>query len=247
MADEPTLLWAEMTPAQLSAAVRHCPVAYVPLGLLEWHGDHLPLGTDFLKISGIALAAARRTSGVVLPPIYLGRPGFGSFAGTMVFSEDLVYRLLTEVFEQLQKCGFKVIVVLTGHYGPVQVDLVKRAAADYSGRTGLAILAQPEYEGIDPPPADHAGKWETSFSLALYPRLVHMDQFAPGVCPIERYDAQWASFDAEHRDWTWREDLRETASAEAGREMIVRIVDRLATLVAVALAETRPADESTGA
>jgi creatinine amidohydrolase len=236
------LLWAEMTPDRFVAAVSRCPVAYVPLGLLEWHGDHLPLGTDFLKISGIALAAASRTGGVVLPPIYIGRPGFGSFAGTMTFSEDLVYKLLAELFEQLQKCGFKVIVVLTGHYGPVQVNLVKRAAADYSARTGLAVIAQPEYEGIDPPPADHAGKWETSFSQALYPHLVHMDAFSPGECPIERYDARWAAFDAEHRPWIWREDLRDTASAEAGQEMIGRIVDRLAGLVTAALSTSGPPD-----
>jgi creatinine amidohydrolase len=247
MADGSNLLWAEMTPSRFVAAVKRCPMAYVPLGLLEWHGDHLPLGTDFLKISGITLAVADRTGGVVLPPIYVGRPGFGSFAGTMTFSEDLVYKMLTELFEQLQKCGFKVIVVLTGHYGPVQVGLVKRAASDYSVRTGLAIIAQPEYEGIDPPPADHAGKWETSFSQALYPQLVHMEAFAPGECPIERYDERWAAFDAERRPWIWREDLRETASAEAGREMIDRIVDRLAGLVEAALADARRADPGAGA
>ncbi|MCL6432570.1 MAG: creatininase family protein [Anaerolineae bacterium] len=42
--------WEELTPSEFVAAVRERPVAFVPLGLLEWHGEHLPLGTDMLKI-----------------------------------------------------------------------------------------------------------------------------------------------------------------------------------------------------
>lgn len=74
--------WEELTPSEFVAAVQERPVAFVPLGLLEWHGEHLPLGTDMLKIYGIVLEVARRTGGVVLPPTFYGRPGYGSFAGT---------------------------------------------------------------------------------------------------------------------------------------------------------------------
>ncbi len=230
--------WEELTPSEFVAAVRERPVAYVPLGLLEWHGEHLPLGTDMLKIYGIVLEVAKRTGGVVLPPTFYGRPGYGSFAGTMVFSEKLVYDLLTELYGQLEKCGFKVIVVLTGHYGPIQVDLVKKTAADYMARSKIKIIAQPEYEGIDPPPADHAGKWETSFGMALYPHLVHMEKFSPGVCPVHRYGDEWVSYPRdEQTDWVWREDLRQTSSAAMGAEMIQRIADRVAGLVSAALAE----------
>ena len=243
-ASEPTRLpqqakykWEEMTPGELTAVVATSPVAYVPLGLLEWHGNHLPLGTDFLKITGICLEVARRTGGVVLPPTFYGRPGFGSFTGTLVFREELIDRLLTELLEQLEKCGFRVIVLLTGHYGPVQVGSVKGAAARFAARSRAKVIAQPEYEGIDRPPADHAGKWETSFSQALYPGLVQMDRFAPGTCPIDRYDERHASFDAERVPWVWKEDLRETSSAEEGRSMIARIADRVAGLVEEALAE----------
>ena len=230
-------LWAEMTPAEFAATLSEHPIAYVPLGLLEWHGDHLPLGTDFLKAESIVVELARRTGGIVLPPTFYGRPGFGSFVGTMVFSEQLIYQLLTELYGQLEKCGFHVIVVLTGHYGPVQVGLVKKSAADYSAASRVRIIAQPEYEGIDPPPADHAGKWETSFSQALYPQLVHMERFSPGVCAVDRYADEWAAFDAERQPWVWKEDLRQTSSAAMGAAMIGRIVDHVAARVSAALAE----------
>ena len=137
----------------------------------------------------------------------------------------------------MEKCGFKVIAVLTGHYGPIQVDLVKKTAADYMAHSRVQIIAQPEYEGIDPRPADHGGKWETSFSMALYPHLVQMDKFKPGLCPIHKYGEEWISYDSERGDWVWKEDLREMSSAAMGADMIQRIEDNIAGKVERALAE----------
>ena len=153
------------------------------------------------------------------------------------YFRGVIYKLLTELYGQLEKCGFKVIAVLTGHYGPIQVDLVKKTAADYMAHSGVRIIAQPEYEGIDPRPADHGGKWETSFSMALYPHLVQMDRFRPGECPIHKYTEEWQSYDAEAEDWVWKEDLRETSSVAMGAEMIQRIADHIAGRVKRALAE----------
>ncbi len=44
----------EMTPAEFKRAVSERPVFIVGTGILEWHADHLPLGTDALKMRGIA-------------------------------------------------------------------------------------------------------------------------------------------------------------------------------------------------
>ena len=59
-----------MRPAQLEKAIRGFPVVYVPFGLIEWHGRHLPLGNDALKAHGILVKAAERAGGVVYPPVY---------------------------------------------------------------------------------------------------------------------------------------------------------------------------------
>lgn len=237
MVEQTKLRWEEMTPAEFLAVIAERPIVYVPLGLLEWHGEHLPLGTDMLKINGIVLATARRTGGIIMPPTIYGRPGYNSFAGTIAFSEALIYNLLTELYGQLEKCGFKVIAVLTGHYGPIQVDLLRKTAEDYMARSSVRIIAQPEYEGIDPAPADHAGKWETSYGLALYPHLIQMDKFRPGLCPIHRYGDEWADYPEEKQDWIWKEDLRQSSSAAMGASMIERIADLTATKVEKALAE----------
>ena len=57
--------------------------------------------------------------------------------------------LFTELFEQLEKVGAKIIVLLTGHYGDCQVDFVKKVARLYmESNPKVQILAQPEYEGV---------------------------------------------------------------------------------------------------
>ena len=98
--------YEEMTPEEFTEAVNKMPVFIVPTGLLEWHGNHLPLGQDTLKAYGICLQVARRLNGgIVLPPNYWGRPGFSTYVGTLTFSEGLVRSLFWELFEQLKKVG----------------------------------------------------------------------------------------------------------------------------------------------
>jgi creatinine amidohydrolase len=43
-----------LRPAQIVARRKACPVAYVPIGTIEWHGEHNPVGTDTLQAEGIA-------------------------------------------------------------------------------------------------------------------------------------------------------------------------------------------------
>jgi creatinine amidohydrolase len=79
-----------MFPADFLAAVKEMPVFLMPTGLLEWHGNHLPLGQDALKAYGICLETARKLGGgIVLPPNYYGRPGFSTYAGTLTYSEEI--------------------------------------------------------------------------------------------------------------------------------------------------------------
>ena len=52
-----------MLPHEFLKAVEECPVFIIPTGLLEWHGDHLPLGLDALKIHAIALNIAQKLGG----------------------------------------------------------------------------------------------------------------------------------------------------------------------------------------
>ncbi len=59
-----------MVPAEVVARREACNLAYLPVGSLEWHGAHMPFGTDYFTVAHIAEEAARHLGGVVFPPIF---------------------------------------------------------------------------------------------------------------------------------------------------------------------------------
>jgi creatinine amidohydrolase/Fe(II)-dependent formamide hydrolase-like protein len=61
-----------MVPADIRARRDACNLAYLPVGSLEWHGSHMPFGTDYLTVTHLAEEAARRFGGVAFPPIFWG-------------------------------------------------------------------------------------------------------------------------------------------------------------------------------
>lgn len=61
-----------MVPATVVARREKCNLAYLPVGALEWHGSHMPFGTDYFTVTYLAEQAARRFGGVMFPPIYYG-------------------------------------------------------------------------------------------------------------------------------------------------------------------------------
>jgi creatinine amidohydrolase len=220
--------YEEMLPEDFLAEVERLPVFFIPAGLLEWHADHLPLGQDALKAYGICGRAAEKLGGgIVLPPVYFGRPGYSSYAGTLTFSEACTDLLFTELFGELRKVGARVIVLITGHYGPCQVDFIKRVSAYFmKANPDIEIIAQPEYEGVEidgEVPADHAGKWETSMFWHLHPELTHMEKFAMVPKRKKLYPNPPNRFYDEGEDWTWKSDLRKTASRELGERAIEAI------------------------
>ena len=64
--------YEEMLPHEFLEALQRFPVAYVPVGSLEWHGRHMALGNDSLKAYGILLKTAEKYGGIVVPPTYWG-------------------------------------------------------------------------------------------------------------------------------------------------------------------------------
>lgn len=232
--------YEEMLPQEFLEKVKELPVFFVPTGLLEWHGDHLPLGLDGLKAHGLCMAAAKKLGGgIVLPTNYFGRPGFSSYVGTLTYSEGCLDTLFTEMFDQLRKVGAKVIVVLTGHYGPLQEDFISRVAKYYTTEhPDVKIIAQPEYVGVTVDgmiPADHAGKWETSMFWYMNPELTHMENYKLETNKKKIYDNPPQDYYKEPEEWEWMDDLRETASKELGEKCVEVISEYLKDQVLKAL------------
>jgi len=83
----------EMFPWEFAQALASTPIAYLPLGVLEWHGEHNAVGLDALKAHAVCVGAAQRSGGIVLPPIYWSTderedlPGGGYLTGGVEHGE----------------------------------------------------------------------------------------------------------------------------------------------------------------
>jgi creatinine amidohydrolase len=130
-------------PAQIRARREQCPVLYIPIGTIEWHGPHNPVGADTLQAEGLALLCARKGGGLVFPPLYYGESRSeslmeanaadrGKIAEVMGLSPDnflperqpftpteqvLGYqRLLLHILVEAETLGFSLGVIVAGHY-----------------------------------------------------------------------------------------------------------------------------------
>jgi creatinine amidohydrolase len=189
-------------------------IAYVPIGSLEFHGPHLPLGVDMSTAEGVCAAAAQRSGGVVLPPVYLAN-GCLDLPHTLDFDPSLVEAWTRAVVGQLRRRGVRVVVLLTGH-GPLDlIHLLKRVAHDLAtpqspvyGLCWLELNAAQlnEPQTGEPTVIDHASTIETSWMLALAPTLVDL-----AALPDDPRAATLGVYGANPRF---------TAAAEIGRQQI---------------------------
>jgi len=156
---------------------------------------YIPWGA--LEWHGEHLPLGQDIGGVVHPPIYIGHK-----------------KLAIELLQQLERNGFKIIVILMGHYGKNHVKIIKEAIKEYFLKGGKCkIIAEPEYVFAEDLGyhGDHAAKWETSIFWYLYPSLIHIEKLPKDI--------------SIKLKGVWGEDPRIYASKEIG-EKVVRIIVR---------------------
>ena len=112
-------LWENLREEEFEEAIRVSnKVCVIPMGCLEMHGQHLPVGTDTHTVRYIAEEAARIEPVCVFPALYFGDiNGLTMWKGGIVFSTELLQRMLTELCAEIARNGFKKILILNGHGG----------------------------------------------------------------------------------------------------------------------------------
>jgi creatinine amidohydrolase len=224
-----------MRPAELEAAARAFPVVYVPFGLIEWHGRHLPLGNDALKAHGILVECATKHGGVVYPPVYFPHADYNQGEAELTLADrDWKLSMVTALFERLKRTGFRVIMGVSGHNIQTQIALIDEALKPVTADgtvTGMGLWEM-SLSRCAESDSDHAAKWETSNMMYFYPALVDLTQLGTGpLAPNMRPP-----------DGIGGLDPRQHASADVGRRNVELAADAIGRK-ARALLAALPADQ----
>ncbi len=182
--------WPELE--QSIAAGRR--TAIVPLGSIEQHGPHLPLGTDRWIADALAEGLAERVAdAIALPAIPFGCASEHiDFAGTLHVAPETLEAILDDLLASLRRHGFERAFVFTAHGG--NIDALRAMSAQVI-RRALPLVARIENEidvgglqaevvarrgllGASAGP--HAGEYETSLVAWLRPGSVRPEALAPG-------------------------------------------------------------------
>ncbi len=235
--------WENLRMPEFAAWREEHRTVILPVGSVEEHGPHLPLGTDTFHALEVARRAAELHPVLVAPPLYYGLcRSTREHPGTVSISGETLRALVADLGREFHRQGMSSLVIMSGHAGGTHM-----AALVEAGETLLAelpnlkvavvnlldllrevVAAQPEL--VQTRGDSHAGEVETALMLAAYPHLVQ------GTAP-----AEWPTFPKyllvrdKRRHWpggVWGDPAPATAAqgekilqAEAGR--LVEVLDFL--------------------
>jgi len=233
--------WEELSMPGFEEFRGRCRTVILPVGSVEEHGPHLPLGTDTFHALELAWRVAREGRALVAPPLFYGvcrstreHPGTVSLAG------DTLRALVRDLGREFYRQGFSNLVILSGHAGGTHM-----AALLEAGETLLEELPKIQVavvnildllrEVLTQNPHlvrtkgdAHAGEVETALMLAAYPQLVQ------GTAP-----AEWPAFPKyilvrdKRRYWpggVWGDPSQATAAQ--GEEILRLEAERLGQVIA---------------
>jgi len=188
--------YERLFPAEFEERINAFPVVYVPVGSLEWHGEHLALGNDALKMHALCCLAASKGGGVVYPPVYYCIPGLCNADPSRYTHDSTFYGepavlkgLLLSTLRGLERVGFKVAILTTGHTPREQIEMMKEVARDYDGAMKVHGTCDMEFADEINFTSDHAAMWETSLLWHFHPGLVDLTRLDrdPAVKPFNVY------------------------------------------------------------
>ncbi len=248
--------YEEMLPHEIVARREAFPAAFIGLGGLEWHGEHLAVGNDALKAEKLCELAAARSGGFAFPTLWYGEPRVtglmevnhdqeGGIRGHMGFTSEKLsasyfgktgeeqiafyQELLFHVLVQMNTLEMKAVCLLCGHY-PIHGwanPVAERFNAQFKD---TKVFAGIEFHYPSETPdvgGDHAAKWETSYLWYLRPDCVDMSVY------LNRADESLVGVGGI--------DPRKEASIEVGRKACNLIVEGMKRKAEQLIAEVNTA------
>ena len=219
-----------LRPKEIEKALQKCPVLFLPLGTIEWHGLQNIVGLDAVKAHLLCIHAAQKGGGLVVPPLFGGVGGLDQPYTFVMEPEDDIHSILLRSWverlcREAARQNIRGLIILTGHYGAAQQIVVREVAVRMSRVLSIPVLGTPEYmlaldQGYT---GDHAAWGETSLMMHLLPDSVDLSQLGE-----------------EPHKGVFGRDPKKFAAEKDGRRLAETIINRLASL-----AEKMPAWDKT--
>ncbi len=181
-----------MTWPEIQEAIQESQgIVIIPVGAVEEHGPHLPVGTDSIETYEIGRRAAERARVVITPLVWFGNSrSFMDFPGTIAISPETLKLYVRDVTLSLIQHGFSRPIILDGHggnYGILDVlieDIMLERGVKVLHVKSWDMATLPKPEGV-PAYDGHGGSSETSVMLYLAPTDVDESRFAVSKPEIE--------------------------------------------------------------
>lgn len=178
---------------------------FLPVGALEQHGPHLPLGTDAILSAAVADSVAAKTAGLVAPALsygYKSQPKCGGgqhFPGTTSLEAQTLAHTVRDTVREFARHGVEKLVIVNGHYENqwFLIEGIDLAMRELGPRNPLTIMRLEYWDFFTPAtlarvfPAgfpgyalEHAAVIETSMMLHHHPELVRLDRI-PADLPAD--------------------------------------------------------------
>ncbi len=246
-----------LRPEQILAEQQRCPLVYLPLGPLEWHGPHLPLGVDPLNAENAACLAAEKTGGLVTPTLYWGTerertPEVLDWMGLtpdqyvvgMDFAtnslpsayapEEMFALVVRELLNQMARLGFRMAVLVSGHGATNHLAVLDRLAAEFNahGRLRVTVVLPFVTAADGVMHVGHASRIETAVTQALYAGTVKMDALPAQPQPLRSADYAVVDYAAFLGQPTPERTIRSDddprdATPQEGQQVILQAVDQI--------------------
>lgn len=229
---------ADLSMKEFEEALATTRTAVLPLGSVEEHGLHLPLGTDTMQVWEVARRASEKVPVFVAPPLHYGYcRSTCEHPGTLSVSPESLRNVVFDIGVSLYRQGIRGIVLISGHAGGLHMAALEEAGerlVQHLADLQLAVVCEYHWaqaEGrsgiIETPDDGHAGEIETSRILAISPDLVkgtspeEYPRFPKPIIPREKR-IHWPG-------GVWGDPAKGTQ--RKGEELLRRSTDKLVALI----------------
>lgn len=180
----------ELSWIDVAAHVARDPRLIIPVGALEQHGSHLPLGSNVLIARRLAVDLSQEFSVLRAPTFHYGVnvKATRAYAGTASLTKKTLHRSLNELLATWEEHGLTEFILITAHRHEPHLEALASLLTD---RARVRVVEAWDVKVSDllerQPEPLHAGEAETSVMLHLYPELVRMERARDFPLPEDEY------------------------------------------------------------